>query len=84
MPKVTFQKSNVSEEWDPEAEFLLNFGESKGIDLDFGCRAGSCTMCQQPLVSGEVEYPDGHASDPDPGNVLLCCSQPKTDIVLDA
>jgi len=84
MPKVTFQQSGVTADWEESEEFLLDFAESKGLDLDFGCRAGSCTMCQQPLVSGEVEYPDGHASDPDEGNILMCCSRPKTDVVIDA
>ncbi|WP_309395809.1 2Fe-2S iron-sulfur cluster-binding protein [Cerasicoccus maritimus] len=84
MPKVTFQKSGVTTDWDAVEDSLLELGESQGLDLDFGCRAGNCTMCQHKLVSGEVDYPFGHAADPDEGNILLCCSTPKTDVVIDA
>ncbi|MEO0794404.1 MAG: 2Fe-2S iron-sulfur cluster-binding protein [Verrucomicrobiota bacterium] len=84
MAKVTFQKSNVSADWDGSEEFILDLAESKGLDLDFGCRIGNCTACQQKLVSGEVDYPNDHGGEPDPGNILLCCSVPKGDVVIDA
>ncbi len=86
MPKVTFQKSGVEAEWDGSHESLLELGESLGLSLDFSCRMGSCTACQQTLLSGDVEYPEGHTGEPDPGNQLLCCSIPAgaADIVIDA
>lgn len=85
MPKVTFRKSNVVADWDAsDEESILELGEAHGLDLDFGCRMGNCTACQQPIVSGDVEYPDGHTGEPEPGNQLLCCSVPKTDVVIDA
>lgn len=82
--KVTFKKSNVTAEWDDRYETLLEFGEAHGIDLDFGCRMGNCTTCQQPLISGDIEYPEGHNGEPEEGNILLCSSVPKTDVVIDA
>lgn len=84
MSKVIFKKSDISAEWTGEQESLLELGEAKGIDLPFGCRQGNCTACQQPIISGEVEYPEGHSGVPDEGNELLCCSQPKGDVVIDA
>jgi ferredoxin len=86
MSKVTFQKSNVVLEWTGNEESLLEVAEANDMDLDFGCRMGNCTACQQTLVSGEVEYPTGHTGEPDAGNVLLCCCQPKdeSDVVIDA
>lgn len=84
MSKVTFKKSGVETEWTGQQESLLELGEANGLDLDFGCRMGNCTACQQPLVSGEVDYPEGHNGVPDDGNILLCCSQPKGDLVIDA
>lgn len=84
MPKVTFQKSNVTCDWDPAEDSLLELGESQGVDLDFGCRVGNCTACQQPLLSGDVDYPNGHGGEPDTGHVLLCCSVPRKDVVIDA
>jgi ferredoxin len=61
----------------------LELGESLGIELPFGCRRGVCTKCQQ-TVEGEVDYPNGHESDPDEGKTLLCCSVPKGDVTIDA
>ncbi len=86
MPKVTFKKSGIEAEWDVNMDSLLALGENHGIDLDFGCRMGNCTACQQPILAGEVEYPDDHSGEPEEGNELLCCSVPKgdTDLVIDA
>ncbi len=86
MVKVIFKKSGVEAEWTGDEESILELAEANGLDLDFGCRMGNCTACQQPVVSGDVEYPRGHAGEPDPGNQLLCCSVPKggDDLVIDA
>lgn len=84
MSKVTYSKSGVEAEWTGEQESLLELAEANGLDLNFGCRAGRCTACQQPLVSGEVDYPGGHVGVPEEGNILLCCSQPKGDVVIEA
>jgi ferredoxin len=86
MPKVIFQKSGQEAEWDGSEDSILELGESLGIDLPFGCRQGRCTSCQQPIVSGTLEYPDGHVGEPDPGKQLLCCSVPvgDEDLVIDA
>ena len=84
MPEVTFKKSGITVPWTGNEESILVLGEAQGIDLPFGCRMGNCTSCQQPLVSGEVDYPNGHNGQPREGNILLCCSEPKGDVVIDA
>lgn len=86
MPKVIFRKSGVEAEWTGDEESILELAESEGLDLDYGCRMGNCTACQQTLVSGEVEYPMGHTGEPEEGNRLICCSVPKgdEDVVFDA
>ena len=84
MSKVTFQKSGKTFEWTGANESILELAEANGIDLDFGCRMGNCTACQQPVLSGEVDYPMGHTGVPEEGNQLLCCSVPKGDVVIDA
>lgn len=84
MSKVTFKTSGITADWTGENESILELGEAKGIDLPFGCRMGNCTACQQPVLSGEVEYPSGHNGVPEEGNELLCCSQPKGDVVIEA
>lgn len=84
MSKIKFQQSGTEIEWDGSSEFILDAAEAAGLELDFGCRQGNCTMCQQKVVSGEVKYPDGFSAEPDEGHALLCCSVPKSDLVIDA
>ncbi len=86
MSKITFKKSGVDAEWTGAEESLLELAEANDLDLDYGCRMGNCTACQQTLVTGDVEYPTGHTGEPDEGKVLLCCCQPKdgSDLVIDA
>ena len=86
MSKVLFQKSDVELDWDGVEESILELAEANDLDLDYGCRMGNCTACQQKVISGEVEYPNGHTGEPEPGNGLLCCSVPKgdEDLVIDA
>ena len=86
MANIVFEKSGVTAPWMGTEESILELGEIHDLDLDYGCRMGNCTACQQPIVSGEVDYPNGHTGEPDEGNALLCCCQPKgdADVVIDA
>jgi ferredoxin len=82
--KVVFAKSGVSTIWTGEHDSLLEAGEAEGLDLDFGCRVGNCTACQQPMQAGEVDYPYGHNGEPEDGHILLCCSVPKSSVTINA
>ena len=86
MANIVFEKSGITARWTGTEESILELGEIHDLDLDYGCRMGNCTACQQPIVSGEVDYPNGHTGEPDEGNALLCCCQPKgdADVVIDA
>ena len=86
MANIVFKKSGVTAPWTGTEESILELGEIHDLDLDYGCRMGNCTACQQPIVSGEVDYPNGHTGEPDEGNALLCCCQPKgdADVVISA
>lgn len=77
MSKINLKKTGVELDWDSTEESILELAEANGIDLDYGCRMGNCTACQQEVISGEVEYPNGHTGEPDEGNALLCCCVPK-------
>jgi hypothetical protein len=39
--------------------------------------------CQSALVSGDVDYECDPLQPPPPGQVLLCCTQPRGDLALD-
>lgn len=84
MSKIHFKKSNTTIDFDGSDDNILEAAEGAGLSLDFGCRMGNCTACQQPLLNGEIEYPEGHAGEPDEGNELICCSIPTTDVTFDA
>ncbi len=79
---VTFGNSGKSVQWDPQAGSLLEFAETQGIEVESGCRAGSCGSCQTAIASGEVEYSQQPDDDLDPGQCLLCISTPKSDLTL--
>lgn len=82
--KVEFRDSGVTADWDPAHETLLAFAESLGLAPAFSCREGYCHTCQCTLIDGEIEYTDPDADPPEEeGQILICCSQPKTAIVID-
>ncbi len=85
MPKVIFKQSAVEAEWTGDEESILELAEANDLELEYGCRMGNCTACQQKVVAGAVEYPMGHTGEPEEGCELLCCSIPKgdEDVVID-
>jgi len=42
-----------------------------------------CHRCESGLVAGAVDYQPDPLEGPAPGNVLICCSQPRSDVVID-
>lgn len=81
---VTFDQAGKTIAWNPDHDSLLELAESHGIDLDFGCRAGSCGTCAMTLVAGEVEYPDGIHAKCEPGQCLTCVARPVGSVKLGA
>ncbi|MCH7832412.1 MAG: 2Fe-2S iron-sulfur cluster binding domain-containing protein [Proteobacteria bacterium] len=83
-PVVTFKRSGVTVNWDPEIETILELAEANGVTPDFSCRAGVCHTCMCALIEGEIEYVNDDAFLPDEeGQILICSSKPKTDITVD-
>ncbi len=81
---VTFSKSGKSIVWNPDAESLLELAEDNDIEVDSGCRAGSCGSCQTALESGDVEYSQEPDADVEIGHCLLCISKPRNNLTLTA
>ena len=79
--RVSFSKSGLQVDWDPNAHSLLEFIEAQGINVDSGCRAGSCGCCQT-RIDGQVEYSQQPDADIKPDHCLLCISRPKSNITL--
>jgi ferredoxin-NADP reductase len=80
---VKFTQSEKQFQWKQSDVNLLEFAESNGISVNFGCRAGGCGSCQTKLLSGEVSYRHPPDYDPDEGTCLLCVATPKTSVTLE-
>lgn len=84
MITVTFSKTGRFVPWNPDAGSLLELAEAQGIEVEAGCRAGSCGCCQTIIESGEIVYSQQPDADVEPGHCLLCISTPKNDLTLAA
>ncbi|SEB16060.1 Ferredoxin-NADP reductase [Paraburkholderia sartisoli] len=83
--KVSFTKSNRQIECG-SAQHVLDAAKKAGVRLPSSCTQGMCGTCKVKLVSGEVAMK--HAGgirqrEIDQGMVLLCCSTPLSDLVVD-
>ncbi len=80
--EVAFSRSGVKANWNPSLESILDLAEANGLSPDYSCRSGICHTCKSILEEGEVEYVLEPLDTPEPGSVLICCSKPKTNIVV--
>jgi ferredoxin len=82
-PRVAFARSGLTARWDARYANLLDFAEACDVPVRWSCRTGVCHTCESGLVSGDVSYQPEPLEPPARGNVLICCSQPKGDVVVD-
>jgi len=67
-------------------QFILEAATNAGVRLASSCTQGVCGTCKTRLVSGRVEmqHKGGiRQREIDQGMILLCCSKPMTDLVID-
>jgi ferredoxin-NADP reductase/MOSC domain-containing protein YiiM len=82
-PLVSFARSGITVGWDPKYESLLELAEACDVSVRWSCRVGVCHTCVSGLISGEVTYRPEPLDKPGPGNVLICCSQPGANVIID-
>lgn len=82
-PSVSFARSGLTVQWDPKFESLLELAEACDISVRWSCRTGVCHTCESGLISGSVSYRPKPLDTPAPGKVLICCSRPREDVVID-
>ena len=82
-PLVSFARSNLNVRWDPAMQSVLELAEACDVPVRWSCRTGVCHTCETGLVLGAVGYRPDPVEPPAEGNVLICCSQPQGDIVID-
>ena len=77
--RVRFSKSGAAAEWSRGKGTLLELAESIGLAPKFGCRSGICGTCTTRISNGAVDYLEEPVAVRGPGEVLLCCSIPRSD-----
>jgi ferredoxin-NADP reductase/MOSC domain-containing protein YiiM len=82
-PQVSFARSNLTVRWDEKYQSLLELAEACDVPVRWSCRTGVCHNCESGLVSGAVSYRPDPLDPPAAGDLLICCSQPREDVVID-
>jgi ferredoxin-NADP reductase len=83
--KVEFTTSRRTIEV-PADRFVLETAKAAGMRLPSSCTKGMCGTCKCRLVSGTVEMtPAGgiRQREIDQGLILICCSRPTSDLVIE-
>jgi ferredoxin-NADP reductase/MOSC domain-containing protein YiiM len=83
-PLVTFARSGIAARWHASAyQSILELAEACDVPVRWSCRTGVCHNCESGLISGSVVYGPEPLDEPADGNLLICCSQPTRDVVID-
>jgi ferredoxin-NADP reductase/MOSC domain-containing protein YiiM len=80
---VSFARSGLNVRWEPKFKSLLELAETCDVPVRWACRTGVCHTCESGLVAGKVGYRPQPIDAPADGNLLICCSQPEGDVVID-
>jgi ferredoxin-NADP reductase len=83
-PLVTFRRSDVSANWDENAEHLWEFAQANDVSIDSGCLQGRCGTCETAILSGKVKYTNEPSYECEEGTCLTCCAVPDGPVELDA
>src|SRR5947209_5650840 len=83
-PLVSFARSGIAVHWNSSAyQSILELAEACDVPVRWSCRTGVCHTCESGLVSGAVVYAPEPLERPADGNLVVCCSQPIRDVVID-
>jgi len=82
-PLITFARSGITTRWSPAHASLLDLAEACDVPTRWSCRTGVCHTCITHLVAGDITYTTPPLELPEEGTVLVCCSRPTTEVVLD-
>ncbi len=83
-PLVSFARSGIAAHWKASSyQSILELAEACDVPVRWSCRTGVCHNCESGLVSGDVVYGPEPLEKAADGNVLVCCSQPIRNVVID-
>ena len=80
---IEFARSNLAIPWSGDYTSLLELAEACDVPVRWSCRTGVCHTCETTLIAGDVQYSPDPVEPPADGSALICCSQPRDDVVLD-
>jgi MOSC domain-containing protein YiiM/ferredoxin-NADP reductase len=81
---VSFARSGIAAHWSASAyQSILELAEACDVPVRWSCRTGVCHNCESGLISGMVAYEPQPLEKPADGNLLVCCTQPIGDVVID-
>jgi ferredoxin-NADP reductase/MOSC domain-containing protein YiiM/ferredoxin len=82
-PRICFGRAGLTVSWDSRFHSLLELAEACDVPVRWSCRTGVCHTCECGLIAGSVKYDPEPLETPAEGNLLLCCSRPQGDLVID-
>jgi ferredoxin-NADP reductase/MOSC domain-containing protein YiiM len=82
-PRISFARAGLTVSWDSKFQSLLELAEACDVPVRWSCRTGVCHTCECGLISGSVKYDPDPLEPPAAGNLLICCSRPREDTVID-
>ena len=82
-PTIEFARSDLAVAWSGDYGSLLELAEACDVPVRWSCRTGVCHNCETTLIAGDLDYSPDPVEPPAEGSALICCSQPRDDVVLD-
>ena len=82
-PTIEFARSNLAIPWDSDFSSLLELAEACDVPVRWSCRTGVCHTCETTLIAGDLKYNPEPVEPPADGSALICCSQPRENVVVD-
>jgi ferredoxin len=82
-PRISFARAGLTVSWDSRFQNLLELAEACDVPVRWSCRTGVCHTCECGLISGSVNYDPEPLDAPAIENLLICCSRPQEDTVID-
>jgi ferredoxin-NADP reductase len=81
--QVTFARSGITTGFGGTWGSVLDLADACDVPTRWSCRTGVCHTCITPLLAGDISYHPDPLEPPPDGQILICCAQPTTDLVLD-
>ena len=82
-PAVTFARSALTTAWSDNYSSVLELAEACDVPTQWSCRTGVCHTCVTAVLSGHAVYETPPLEAPGDAEVLICCSRPTADLVID-